>query len=243
MDVALARTNSPKLPKDQTCAPHGEQLGDVGTSSGVNIAPGSDDDGWVVPPPVTLGDGTRVQLYKDGEALHAAFEAIKHAKRRICLESYIFAHDTTGQAFAELLSEKARQGLNVYVIYDSFGSFGIEQFYKPKPEIFRMMRRAGVRLAEFHPLRPWEGNFGWRPFNRDHRKLLVIDDDIAGLGGLNVGAEYAGSWVIPAEHGECDAWRDTAIGLIGPSARQFLHVFACTWHYIHTGGRLKKKRE
>src|SRR4051794_9357481 len=70
--------------------------GGSGTSSGINIAPGSDDDGWVVPPPVTLGDGTQVQLYKDGEGLHAAFEAIQNAKRRICLEIYIFASDETG---------------------------------------------------------------------------------------------------------------------------------------------------
>src|SRR5688572_7504275 len=81
------------------------EQGDLGTSAGVNISPGSDDDGWMVPPPVHLADGTRVQLYKDGEALHAAYEAIKHAKKRICLEVYIFADDDTGRAFADLLCE------------------------------------------------------------------------------------------------------------------------------------------
>src|SRR3954470_24720001 len=83
----------------------------VGVAAGINIAPGSEDDGWCVPPPVTLSDGTRLQLYKDGEALHAAYEAIKHARRRVCLESYIFADDDTGHAFAELLSAKARDGI------------------------------------------------------------------------------------------------------------------------------------
>src|SRR3954468_4752147 len=73
----------------------------AGTAPGINIRPGSDDDGWTVPPPVQLEDGTRVQLYKDGEALHAAYEAIKHARRRVCLQSYIFADDDTGHAFAE----------------------------------------------------------------------------------------------------------------------------------------------
>src|SRR3954454_1904463 len=57
--------------------------GHSGASTGLNIEPGSDDDGWVVPDPVTLGDGTVVQLYKDGEALHAAYEAIKAARKRI----------------------------------------------------------------------------------------------------------------------------------------------------------------
>src|SRR5206468_12021852 len=91
---------------------------EAGASRGINLAPGSEDDGWVVPPPVVLSDGTRVQLYKDGEALGAAYEAIKLARKRVCLESYIFADDDTGRAFADLLSAKARQGVRVFVIYD-----------------------------------------------------------------------------------------------------------------------------
>src|SRR5690349_2134141 len=83
---------------DPPCALPGAQQGDAGTSTGLNISPGSDDDGWIVPHPIRLADGSRVQLYKDGEALHAAYEAIKHAKKRICLEVYIFADDTTGRA-------------------------------------------------------------------------------------------------------------------------------------------------
>src|SRR5215217_7984843 len=155
--------------------------GQAGASTGLNISPGSEDDGWVVPPPVRLSDGTRIQLYKDGEALHAAYEAIKAAKKRVCLEAYIFANDDTGNAFGELLAEKAKHGVRVFVIYDAFGSFGIPDLWRERPPIFAHMRRSGVRLAEFHPIRPWEGRYSWRPINRDHRKLLVIDDDIAGL--------------------------------------------------------------
>jgi cardiolipin synthase len=214
--------------------------GEAGTSTGLNTAPGSDDDGWIVPHPVRLCDGTRVQLYKDGEALHVAFEAIKHAKRRICLETYIWANDDTGHAFAELLCAKAQEGVKVYVIYDSFGSHSIEQFWKPKPPMFNRMRRAGVRLAEFHPLRPWEGRFGWRPINRDHRKLLFIDDEIGGLGGLNVGGEYAGSWVVQSKARTCDLWRDNAVGIVGPSSRHLLQSFANTWRYVHSGGRIRR---
>ena len=227
-----------KNPHD--CDATNAQQGDQGTSMGLNIAPGSDDDGWVVPHPVHLADGTRLQLYKDGEALHAAFNAIKHAKWRICLEVYIFADDDTGHAFADLLCEKARQGVKVFVIYDSFGSCSISQLWRPKPEMFHRMKRAGVRLAEFHPIRPWGCNFGWRPFNRDHRKLLVVDDDIAGLGGLNVGGEYAGSWVVPTKVKECDLWRDNAMGIVGPQSKHLLQSFANTWKYIHTGGRIRR---
>src|SRR6476620_10563869 len=101
--------------------------GEAGTSSGVNISPGSDDDGWVVPPPVMLSDGTRVQLHKAGEALHAAYQAIERARHRVCLEVYIFADDPTGRAFADLLCAKARQGVSVYVLYDSFGSMSTDR--------------------------------------------------------------------------------------------------------------------
>jgi len=115
----------------------------AGASPGVNIAPGSDDDGWVVPPPVQLSDGTTIQLFKDGEALHAAYEAIRRAKRRICLEVYIFASDDTGHAFADLLAAKARQGVRVFLIYDSFGSIDTDR------NLFLNMRRAGVDIRAF----------------------------------------------------------------------------------------------
>lgn len=233
---------------DPNCIPT-----EAGMAPGINLVPGSDDDGWIVPEPVTLDDGTSVQLYKDGEALHAAYEAIAQAKRRICLESYIFASDDTGRAFADLLSKKASEGVRTYVIYDSFGSISSDR------QMFRDMKRAGVTIGQFNPIRPWECRFSWRPFNRDHRKLLVIDDEIAGMGGLNVGAEYAGSWVVNGAAGAvggllgsgagtksshnhqnpCDFWRDNAIGLRGPTARYFLRSFARTWHYITHGGRIR----
>jgi len=206
--------------------------GEGGTSSGVNIAPGSDDDGWKVPNPVRLSDGTRLQLFKDGEALHAAYEAIRLAQRRICLEVYIWGDDETARAFAELMGRKAQEGVRCYVMYDSFGSIMTDR------ELFTRMRRAGVNVQEFHPLRPWEPRYSWRPFNRDHRKLLVIDDQAAGLGGLNVGGEYAGSWVVGGKANRCDLWRDNAMGIVGPGARHFLRAFANTWNYVAHGGRI-----
>jgi cardiolipin synthase len=190
------------------------------------------DDGWVAPPPVRLSDGTRLQLFKDGQALKAAYDAIASAKKRICLEVYIFHSDTTGMAFAELLAKKAREGVAVYVIYDSFGS------YESADAMFDLMKSAGVKLRSFHPVLPWQSNFGWRPLNRDHRKLLIIDDDIAGIGGLNVGAEYAGSSIIRTE--TCQRWRDSAVAIIGPGAALLMESFMRTWNYINTGGRIAK---
>ena len=228
MELAVARTPL------ETALPVQHRLGPFGTSSGINTCPGCEDDGWVVPDPVTLSDGTRLQLFKDGEALHAAYQAIEHAKQFVCLEVYIFASDDTGRAFARLLCEKAQAGVRVYVIFDSFGSLYSDR------GMFRAMKRAGVRLREFHPIAPWECNFSWRPFNRDHRKLLVIDGAIAGIGGLNIGGEYAGSWVVPNNARDCDLWRDNGVGIVGPGALPFLHAFANTWHYLAHGGRIQR---
>src|SRR5690349_5981171 len=117
-------------------------------AAGVNVRPGSEDDGWVMPPPVALSDQTQIQLYKDGEGLRAAYDAIREAKRYICLEVYIFASDDTGRAFADLLCEKAQQGVRVYVIYDDFGSSAADW------HMFKRLRRSGVRVQIFHPIRP-----------------------------------------------------------------------------------------
>ena len=200
-----------------------------GVAPGINIEPGHNDDGWEIPPPVRLDGGTMLQLYKDGEALHAAYEAIQQAKWRICFEVYIFHSDETGWAFADLLSKKSRDGLSVYLIYDAFGCMGSDD------AMFRQMRRAGVRLAEFHPIWPWQCQFSWRPVLRDHRKLLITDDEFGWLGGMNVGGEYAGSWVVRSKRRDCP-WRDNGLGLRGRAARLLMPAFARTWRYIHHGG-------
>lgn len=184
-----------------------------------------------------LADGTSVQLFKDGEGLFAAYEAIKSAKRWIALEVYIFADDDTGRAFVDLLCQKARQGVRVYVLYDSFGTRGPAG---AEPEMFQRLRASGARVQVFHPTRFWECQHSWRPANRDHRKLLVIDGEIAGLGGLNIGAEYAGSWVVPTRIDSCEFWRDTAVGIRGPGAQRFALAFARSWSYAVRGGRIRR---
>ena len=229
-------------PSDRTRDLRGPVGPPSGSAPGVNIAPGSDDDGWVVPPPVRLPDGTHAQLYKDGQAWHAAFDAMRHARRRICLELYIFASDDTGRAVADLLCEKARRGVRVFVLYDGFGSAYSD------PAMFQAMRDAGAHVREFHPLLPWHCRHSWRPVNRDHRKLLVVDERLGGLGGMNLGEEYAGSWIVKAKVPAvrpgvttADAggpWRDNAVGLAGPSVSCLLESFARTWRYVKRGGKI-----
>ncbi len=212
--------------------PRKSRLGEAGTATGTCIDVGCVDGGWTAPPPVKLLDGTGIRLFKDGQGLTAALGGIRAAKQQICLETYIFHSDDTGRAYADALAERAQNGVKVFVIYDSFGSI------QSDPAMFLKMREAGVHLAEFHPLRPWDCNHSWRPLNRDHRKLLVIDNHIAGLGGLNIGSEYGSGFLTPLAR-RAELWRDNAISLVGPGAAVFADCFARTWRYVHRGGLIR----
>jgi cardiolipin synthase len=202
---------------------------------GLNLEPGDADDGWVHPPPTRLDDGTLIHLLKDGEALRAAFDAIAVARKRVCAEVYILRDDATGHAFVDLLCRKSRDDrVPVFLIVDAFGSD------HPRRRMFRRLRGAGVRVAEFHPYLPWECRFSWRPWHRDHRKLLIVDDIVGGLGGLNIGDEYAGKWIAGDRANMTWLMRDNAIGLIGPATRVLHRCFARTWRYIHRGGPVRR---
>ena len=202
---------------------------------GLNLLSGSADDGWHPPDPIITPDGNRLTLFKDGEAARAAYRAIERAKHRVLLEVYIWPSDETGRMFADLLAVKARAGVRVFVIYDGFGSLLAEK------SMFDTIRKGGGHVLEFHPFLPWRAVWGWRPFTRDHRKILVVDSDIAGLGGLNVGNRYAGNWV--ADHARVDPakmWRDAGVGIVGPAAASFARSFGRTWRYLLKPGPIRR---
>lgn len=190
-------------------------------------------ENWVTPDPVMLQADTVAQLLKDGQALRAAYDAIQTAKKRICVEMYIFNSDDAGRAFVDLLCRKARAGVRVFVLYDSFGCYGTD------PAIFEQMRACGIRLREFHPLAPWRYRGRWRITQRDHRKLILVDDRVAQLGGLNVGAEYAGPWIVHRrKRYRGKPWRDTGLVLIGSQVKSLVATFARIWRYANRGGEL-----
>ncbi|MEO5657486.1 MAG: phospholipase D-like domain-containing protein [Nitrospiria bacterium] len=160
--------------------------------------------------------GHRLTLLKDGaEIVPAMLHAIEGATRSVHLETYIFRGDDTGRQFIRALCDKAGHGVSVKLIYDALGSLTTPR------EVFAAMAAAGVDVFEYHPLSPW--NPGWRLKRRDHRKLLIVDDRVGFVGGMNIGNEYAD----PGRGG--GGWRDTQVRIEGPAVGILQRIFLRTW--------------
>ncbi|HEX6362672.1 MAG TPA: phospholipase D-like domain-containing protein, partial [Albitalea sp.] len=125
--------------------------------------------------------GNRIELLVDGPATYAAmFEAIEQAREHIDLESYIVEADGPGEELAERLVAKCREGVQVNLLFDGFGSLATKAAY------FEALREGGVRLCEYNSPRSWSKLFSPAIHLRDHRKLLVVDGRVAFLGGVNI---------------------------------------------------------
>jgi cardiolipin synthase len=190
--------------------------------------------------------GNRVTLLRDGPATYRSMEeAIHSARHHVNLEVYTFQDDELGVRIAELLAARAREGIEVNVIYDSVGCIGARQ------EFFDWMREAGIRTVEFNPVSPASARGEWRIEHRDHRKLLVVDNRVAFVGGINISTEYSGSmtssgrfhWSSSGGLGSSSGkknpargeppWRDTQVRIEGPVVTEFQKLFRETWEKQH----------
>jgi len=164
-----------------------------------------------------FSSATHVQLlWKGKESFETIFDVTKEAKRFICLQFYIFKDDETGRALAELLKEKSRQGVKVFLLYDHFGSLGTPRSF------WKEMGAAGIHIRASHPFK-WTAPFYY--VHRDHRKLIVIDSQKAFTGGLNIANEYSGLHLRRKSRG----WRDTGIMIEGSIVKELLETFKRSW--------------
>ena len=170
--------------------------------------------------------GNDVTLLKDGAATYAAMlAAITGATRRIDMESYQF----DGQAaveFGKALAYKAEQGVEVHLIYDSWGSMA------ETDKFFQDLRRSGVQVVSYNPLGD-RGRLSLDVNRRDHRKLLVVDGQVAITGGINVTSAYLNQPGTPSTDPETMAWRDTDVRITGPVVAQFESLWQKTWTEQH----------
>jgi len=161
--------------------------------------------------------GNSIQLLRDaGENYPAWKEAIRSARRTVHFESYIIHDDGIGREFADLLAQKAREGVHVRVLYDWWGAIASSGW-----SFWRRLRRAGAEVRCFNPPRV-DSAFGW--LSRDHRKTIVVDNRIAFVTGLCVGQAWAGN-----PERQIAPWRDTGVSIEGPAVADVEGAFASIW--------------
>ncbi len=169
--------------------------------------------------PETLLCNNTVQLLRNGsEAFPAWLAAIDAARTRVSLEMYIFNDDRIGRRFADALSQAARRGVEVRLLYDSVGC------RHAAPAFFEAMREAGVLAVPYHPYRFWRPHF-WTLIRRNHRKTLVCDGAVAFAGGINI----SDMWLSKEEGG--GGWHDAAVEVHGPAVVTIEAVFLRTWNW------------
>lgn len=160
--------------------------------------------------------GNCAELLLDGEGTFPPMlDAIRRAQSHVHCEVYIVRDDRIGNAFADAFIERARAGVPVRFVYDGMGSY-----YTPE-SFFQRMREGGVQVVAFHPLAPWKRN--WGIGLRNHRKNLVIDNQIGFAGGLNFDLCHASR----SQGGA--GWRDTHLLVRGPAVNELNRRFLETW--------------
>jgi cardiolipin synthase len=161
-------------------------------------------------------DNNYVQLLVSGEEIfQKILDCISAAKDTICIEFYQFKDDDTGKKVAELLKEKAKQGVKIYLLYDHFGSF------LTSTKFWKDLRSSGINIKVSHPFR-WSSPRAY--IFRNHKKLLLIDGEIAFLGGFNIADEYHRYFKRKKL-----IWRDTGIFVKGPVASSLMSIFNKSW--------------
>jgi cardiolipin synthase len=154
------------------------------------------------------------------------FAAIRKAKDHINLESYIIEDDEIGRQFADLLLEQQGRGVQVNVIYDSYGGINTPKAF------FKRLTEGGIAVLEFNPINPLKAKTPWLINNRDHRKLLIVDGQTAFIGGINISSVYSSGSVdrrSGSEAGNTIAWRDTDLQIEGPVVGELQKLFMETW--------------
>ena len=141
--------------------------------------------GDIVRLPVCRGNSCHLLIDADN-AFPRIYDAIKKAERYILIEFFIIKNDSVGQNLKKLLIERARDGINIYMLYDEIGS------HKLPPGYISALRKEGVNIEPFNGKRHFLSNVLRLNF-RNHRKLVVVDGSTAFIGGMNIGRDMVGT--------------------------------------------------
>ena len=154
----------------------------------------------------------KVTYYKNGETFFPAMiDGLKQAEEFIFIEFFIIADGKEWNEVQKILIEKAKQGVEVRLVYDDLGCSGTISSRTPKK-----LKKYGIKCYKFHPFRP----FLHKSFNnRSHRKIVVVDHKMAFTGGINLADEYANEIV------RFGYWKDTMIKIEGSAISNLITIF------------------
>ncbi len=165
-----------------------------------------------------LSDDNDITVYTDGnEKFDALIEDLKNAEHFIHMQYYIIRNDVLFQRIREVLEEKAAQGVEVRLLFDAMGCRSVNHRF------WKKLNAQGIQTAEFFPA--WLRRLQLRINYRNHRKIVVIDNKVAYVGGFNVGKEYIG---LDEKFGY---WRDTHLRIQGSSVLGLQLRFILDWNY------------
>lgn len=175
---------------------------------------------------LTPTGGNQVTLLaEDEQAFGTLGKGLREAQRSIWAEYYIIRNDETGHRFFDILVERARQGVEVRLLYDGVGSLGLDR------RRIAALERAGGHVSAFLPVNPLARR--WSVNLRNHRKMVVVDGQLGFTGGMNVGDEYSGR----ARWKGDQFFHDTHLALQGPAVWDLAVTFSEDWAFA-TGERI-----
>lgn len=169
---------------------------------------------------IRFSDNNSVTLLMSGqEKFDDMFCAIRQARSSVHLEYFNFRNDSIASLLFDLLAEKAKEGVEVRALFDGFGNDSNNQPLLKKH--IKAIRKRGIEIHEFDPIRfPWINHV----FHRDHRKIVVIDGQIAYTGGMNVADYYINGTPQVGE------WRDMHCRIDGDEVNTLQAIFLRIWN-------------
>lgn len=169
---------------------------------------------------IRFSDNNSVTLLMSGqEKFDDMFCAIRQARSSVHLEYFNFRNDSIASLLFDLLAEKAKEGVEVRALFDGFGNDSNNQPLLKKH--INAIRKRGIKIHEFDPIRfPWINHV----FHRDHRKIVVIDGQIAYTGGMNVADYYINGTPQVGE------WRDMHCRIDGDEVNTLQAIFLRIWN-------------
>src|SRR5699024_2158910 len=161
----------------------------------------------------------KVDIYTDGkEKFNDLIQDIDNATDHVHLLYYIIRHDELGKRIADVLIKKAKEGVEVRLLYDDMGSRLLSRRY------IKRLKNAGVLVDAFFPPKIPKINF--KINFRNHRKLAIIDGKIGHIGGYNIEDEYLG------KDPKFGYWRDTHLRVIGDAVENLQTRFMLVWNQV-----------